>query len=186
MRTVRIMLALAVALSIAIPLSAQEKKAAKGKRAKLSPMARVLLRMDKFHTALEGLDLTAEQKEKLGKMIREELAPKLGDAIGKFRDILTEEQRTTVGESFRKAREAGKEGNDLILAIESSLTLTDEEKQKTDKVRQELAQFHREMAKKVMGILTPEQKGKMKKKMAPQGRKQGDKKAKPGEKKKKP
>jgi Spy/CpxP family protein refolding chaperone len=62
MKTVRITLALAVALSIAMSVMAQEKKAAKGKAAKLSPTARVMLRMGKLRGALEGLDLTAEQK----------------------------------------------------------------------------------------------------------------------------
>jgi len=182
MKTVRITLALATALLIAIPVMAQEKKTAKGKAAKISPIARVMLRMGKLHSALEGLDLTAEQKEKLGK-VREELGPKMRDAFGKLRGILTEEQRTAADESAKKAKEAGKEGKDLILAIESSVKLTDEQKEKTEKLAKEFSALSRGITKKIMGTLTPEQKEKVKKAMAPQGRKPRDKKDKPADKK---
>ncbi|MEE8451269.1 MAG: hypothetical protein V3R99_05115 [Thermoguttaceae bacterium] len=182
MKTVRITLALAIALSIAVPLMAQEKKTAKAKAAKISPIARVMLRMGKIRSAIEGLDLTAEQKEKLGKS-REQLGPKVGSVFGKLRDILTEEQRTASEEAGKKAREAGKEGRALIVAIEASVKITEEQQEKIDKVAKELGALNREMTRSIMGILTPEQKEKLKKALAPQPRKQGDKKDKPDEKK---
>jgi hypothetical protein len=75
-----------------------------------------------------------------------------------------------------------------MLVVESSLKLTDEQKEKTDKLGKEVwLPLSREMTKKVMAILTPEQKQKVKKAMAPKDRKQrkpGDKKEKPREQKK--
>ncbi len=172
MKTVRITLAMAVALSIAIPVMAQETKPDKGKAAKLSPTARVMLKMGKLREAIGGLDLSAEQEEKLDK-IREEFRPKMGVAFGKLRDILTEDQRTAAEKAAKKAREAGKKGRDLMLAIESSLNLTDEQKEKTDIVgKEEWGPLCHEMTKKIMAILTPKQKGKVKKAMAPEGRKE--------------
>jgi hypothetical protein len=74
-----------------------------------------------------------------------------------------------------------------MLAIESSLKLTDEQKEKTDKVGKEVwLPLRREMTKKVMAILTPEQKEKVKKAMARKGRnvrKRGEKKDRPSEQK---
>jgi Spy/CpxP family protein refolding chaperone len=172
MRTLRITLALAVALLIALPAAAQEKKARKGGARKLSPTAQLMLRIGRLREALEQVDLTAEQQEQLEK-IREELGPKMKESFGKMRDILTEEQRSTVEESMRKAREAGKEGRELVLAVESSIELTDEQKEKLAKVVVEMRPLHRQMMKKVMGILTPEQQEKVKEKMAPRVRKQG-------------
>ena len=84
---------MAIALSIAIPIMAQEKKAAKGKRAQLSQVARVMLRMGKLREALAEVDLTAEQKESLDK-VREELGPKMKEAFTELKEIFTEEQRT--------------------------------------------------------------------------------------------
>jgi Spy/CpxP family protein refolding chaperone len=172
------MLALAIALLIALPAAAQEKKAAKGKSKKISPTAQLMLRIGKLREALEELDVTTEQQEQLQK-IREELGPKMEAAFGKMREILTEDQHNTVRESMQKARDAGKEGRELVLAVESSIELTDEQKEKLDKVVEEMRPLHRQMMKKVMGILTPEQQEKMKEKMAPRAgkqRKKGEKK----------
>jgi len=181
MKTVRITLALAIALAITAPMMAQEKKAAKGKGTQISQIGRMMLRMEKLRTALGDLDLTAEQKEKLGK-IREELGPKIGDVFGKLKDILTEEQRTVSGEAAKKAHEAGKEGRAVIVAVESSVKITDEQQVKIDKLAEEFVPVNREMTKSIMGILTPEQKEKLKKALAPQPRKPSEKKDKPAEK----
>ena len=182
MKTVRITLAMAIALLIAIPVMAQEKKAAKGKRAQLSQVARVMLRMGKLREALTEVDLTAEQKESLDK-VREELGPKMKEAFTELKEIFTEEQRTAVEEASKQAKEAGKEGRAMMLAIESALKLTDEQKEKVDKAGKEVwVPLSRKMNRKVMAILTPEQKEKVKKAMAPKARKQ----RKPGDKKDKP
>ena len=92
MRTARILLAVTIALLLTVPATAaQEKKKKKAPAAKLSPTAQVFVRMDKLRTALEEMDLTAEQQEKR-KRIREEHGPKMKEVLDKMGDILTEEQ----------------------------------------------------------------------------------------------
>lgn len=182
MKTVRITLALAVALAMTAPLMAQEKKAAKGKGTKISPIARAMLRTGKIHDTLADLDLTAEQKEKLGK-IHKELGPKVGEVSAKLEDILTEEQLTAAGEAAKKAKEAGKEIRAGVVAIEAAVKATDEQKEKLDALAKELVTMNREMTKAIRGILTPEQKEKWKKALAPKVRKPREKKDKPAEKK---
>lgn len=174
MKTVRILLAMVVALAIAIPAMAQEKKDAKGK-GKISPTGQLMLRMGKLKEALEGLDLTAEQQENL-KKIHEEMGPKMKDIFGKMREILTEEQHKTAEDAAKKAKEAKKEGRAMILAIQAALKLSDEQQEKIDKLSEGLRPLNREMMKKVSAILTPEQQENLKKKMAPQPRKKGEKK----------
>ncbi|HYW79213.1 MAG TPA: hypothetical protein VE890_06520 [Thermoguttaceae bacterium] len=169
MKTVRITLALAMALAMTAPMMAQEK-AAKGKGSQLSPISRVLLRMGKIHDALQGLDLSAEQKEKLGKA-REEHGPKMKAFFDKLGEIFTEEQRNAAREAGAKATTAGKEGRDLFLAIEAAVKSTDEQKEKSGELAKELSALSREMTKSTMHILTPEQREKMKKALFPQGRK---------------
>jgi Spy/CpxP family protein refolding chaperone len=180
MKSVRIVLVMAFALSIAAAAAAQdsEKAKEKAKAPRLSPAAQAMLRMETLRTALESLDLTAEQKEKLGK-VREELGPKMKEAFEKMRDILDEEQRKTVQETAKKAQEAGKKGAAFFRAVESSLKLTDEQTQKMNKAGQEIAALQKQMMKGVMGVLTPEQREKIKEKMAAPAKKA----AKPGKKK---
>jgi len=180
MRTVRIMLAVAIALLITIPVAAQEKQKKKGKPAKISPISRAIMRMEKLRGALDGLDLTAEQEAKLGK-IREEIGPKVKKVFGQLREILTEEQRNACEESAKKAKESGKKGRAFFETVESAIKLTDEQKKKTDKVAPQILALHREILKKVAGVLTPEQQKKLKANMRPAGkkeRKDGDKKKK--------
>jgi Spy/CpxP family protein refolding chaperone len=160
---------MAVALSLATAVAAQDKAKEKGKPARLSPTARAMLGIERLRTALEGLDLTEEQKEKLQK-IREGVGPKMKEAFGKMRDILTEEQRNAAEESARKAKDAGKKGRDLMVAVESTLKLTDEQKEKMDKIGQDLLALQKDMMKEILGVLTTEQQAKIKEKMRPEGK----------------
>ncbi len=171
MRTVRIVLAMAVALSLATAVAAQDKakEKEKGRPARLSPTARAMLGIERLRTALEGLDLTEEQKEKLQK-VREGVGPKMKEAFGKMRDILTEEQRNAAEESARKAKDAGKKGRELMVAVESTLKLTDEQKEKMDKIGQDLLALQKDMMKEILGVLTTEQQAKVKEKMRPEGK----------------
>ena len=167
MKTVRIVLAMVVALSIAAAAVAQdsEKAKEKAKAARLSPAAQAMLRIERLREAVESLDLTAEQKEQLQK-VRQDLGPKMTEVVKKVRDLLTEEQRKTVEEVAKKAQEAGKKGAEVFRAVESSVKLTDEQTEKLNKVGQEIAALQKQMMKGVMGVLTPEQREKIKEKMA--------------------
>ena len=179
MRIVRTLLVGAVALLVATAVVAQEKPKKKGRRVKLSPTTQAVVRIDKLRGAMEELDLTDEQNEQL-KKLREKLGPQFKGVFGKMQDVLTEEQKIAGEEAMRAAKEAGKKGRDFFQAIEASLKLTDEQKEKMDKLAPEIRALQREMMKEIRGILTPEQQEKLKAKMQPPKKrkpKQGEKKA---------
>ena len=172
MRTARIVLVMAVTMLIAAPLLAQERKQGnEGRRGRGNPTRRALLMMERLQTAIGEMDLTAEQKEKLGK-VREEMGPKMKEIWGKVKEILTDEQRNAAEEVMKKNREAGKKGREAITAVEAAIKVTDEQKPKMDKVGEELLTLQREAVKKITEILTPEQREKLQEKMRPPRRRQ--------------
>jgi Spy/CpxP family protein refolding chaperone len=171
MKTVRIMLALAIGLLIAFPAAAQEKPKKRGKQWKLTPTSQIMLRMGKLREVIEELDLTAEQEGQLEK-IREELGPKMREVFGKMRELLTKDQRSAAETAMKEAQESGKEGRQFFVAIESAIKLTDEQKEQMAKIHEELVPIHRQMMRKVRGILTPEQQEKVKAKMRPNVKKE--------------
>jgi Spy/CpxP family protein refolding chaperone len=179
MRTVRTLLVVAVALLLATAVVAQEKPKKRGRRGKLSPTTQAVIRLDKLRTAMEELDLTEEQKQEL-KKLREKHGPKFKEIFDKMQDVLTEEQKAAGHEAMKEAKESGKEGREFFQAIEASLKLTDEQKEKMEKLAPEIRALQRETMKEIRGILTPEQQEKLKAKMNPPRKK----KAKQGEKKK--
>lgn len=171
MRTARILLAVTIALLLTVPaMAAGEKKEKKATRAKLSPVAQVFLRMDKLRTALEEMDLTAEQQEKL-KQIREEHGPKMKEPFDKMGDIFTQEQKDAAKAASEEAKKAGKKGRAFFVAVQAACTITDEQREKLDKLAPEFAALQRESAKAVRGVLTPEQQKVLREKLAPKRKK---------------
>jgi Spy/CpxP family protein refolding chaperone len=161
MKLVRIVLVMAVALAAAATVMAQEKE----KKGRLNPVSRVMLSMERFRTAVESLDLTEDQKEKL-KKIHEENGPKLKEILGKVHETLTEEQKKSLEDAMKTAKEAGKKGPEFFRSVEGAVKLTDEQKEKLEKVAPELGELAKETRKKVEEVLTPEQRQKLKDKMA--------------------
>ena len=173
MKLFRMTLAVAAVVCLAGALAAQEKPAGEGKGKgdgpRLSPVSQVFLRMERLRTALEGLDLSQEQKDKLAK-IREEAGPKMRESFEKMRDVLTEEQRTAVAEAGKKAKDAGKKGREMFLAVEASVKLTDDQKEKLKKIADELNAAWRENVGKIREVLTQEQRDKLREKMGRPGK----------------
>ncbi len=150
MRTVRIVLTLAVALVIAGSALAGEKR--KGKAAKKPPPPAIeALRM------IEKLDLTADQKDKIDQ-IRKECGPKVAEAQKKLDEILTPEQRRARAEAAKEAKAAGKKGKEAMQAIDEAMKLTDEQKEKIAQARKAMAALQKEIRGKVMEVLTEEQR----------------------------
>ena len=168
MRTARLILVTSVALAIAVPLMAQEKP--KRKPAKLSPTAQAMMRMMNLWETLKGLDLTDEQQEKL-KGIRDESGPKMKEIMEKMGEIVTEEQKKAFQDAAKKAKQEGKKARAFFVAVQSAGDLTDEQKEKLDKLAPEIQGVQRKMMKSIMGILTPEQKEMMKQKRGPRKKK---------------
>lgn len=176
MKTARFVSVMVLALLIAIPSSAQEKQAKKGKgpAVKITMVSQAFMRMKKLHDAVEGLDLTAEVEEKLAKL-RDEDGPKMKELLEKLGEIVTEEQKALAKEAGEKAKEAKKEGRQFFIAVEAAVKLTDEQKKKMDELGKEMLAMQRGAMKKVMAMLTDEQKEKVKKAMMPKPKKEGAK-----------
>lgn len=173
MKTVQLVLLMAMTLLISVPGSAQEKQTKKkGPAVKISQVSQAMLRMKKLHDALESLDLTADQEDALKKS-REENGPKMKEAFDKLKDILTEEQRAAAEKAMKDAKEAKMQDRQAIVAVERAVNATDEQKEKMDVVGKELLAMQRGIMKKAMGILTAEQQEKVKKAMMPAPKKEG-------------
>ena len=130
--------------------------------------------MEVLHEALEGLDLTEEQKA-AHKKLHEEMGPKMEAVLEGMKEILTEEQFAKVEEMGKKLKEEGVTGRKKYVMIQNAVKLTDEQKEKLAEPGKKLQALQRQMAKQVMAMLTPEQKEKIKAKMAPQRKKKAAK-----------
>ncbi len=155
MRTLRTCLLLAVAVLVALPVMAAEKKAA-AKKAPKCPAAAYVERM------LQGMTLTEDQKTKLGD-IQKEFGPQLVDLAKKRQAILTPEQRKAEAEASKAARAEGKKGKDFMKAVQDAIKPTDEQKGKLAEVQKERSALEKGLRDKVMGVLTTEQQQQIKK-----------------------
>ncbi len=164
MRKAGIGLVVAMAMLVAAVAVAQEKPKQKGKGPRLTPTSQAVVRIDRLRETLEGMDLTAEQKEKLT-ALRDKLGPKAGEILGRIRDVLTEQQRTAAEQAMKSAREAGKKGRDAMLEVEAAIQLTDAQKEQLKAIDPDLAALNKEVMKEVMSVLTAEQKATLKEKM---------------------
>lgn len=110
-----------------------------------------------------AITLDDAQKSKL-----EELKTKYADKLKAATDKakLTEEQTTAQRDAFRKARQEGKQGDELQKAVQSAVSLTDDQK----KGREELASLTRDIREAINGFLTDEQKTKLRELRQQRGR----------------
>ena len=138
---------LALAVLIAAPLSAADKKKKKGKKERKAPAA-VSARL------LKGLELTDEQKEQVA-ALNKEYGPKLADLQKKL--ALSPEQRKAGAEARKKAKEDGTKRKEAAKAVAAALNLSEAQKE-AQKERQALT---REIRGKFVALLTPEQKAKV-------------------------
>ena len=125
-----------------------------------------MLRIDHFKSAVEGLDLSADQKEKLGK-IRDDLETKRQAIHEKLAAVLSDDQKQIAKDTMESAKQSGKKGREFYQSLEASLKLTDEQKQKMEPIGKELQSLATDIEKQVMEVLTPEQKEKLQQEMGP-------------------
>src|SRR5208282_1887325 len=138
------------------------------KGAKLSLLAQTMLRIDRIKSAVEGLDLSDDQKEQLGK-VRDGFEPKREAIQEKVAEVLTEDQKQNVKDAMESAQQSGKKGRELYQSLEASVKLTDEQKQKIEPIGKELQSLVNETMKQVREILTLEQKAKLQETLAAGG-----------------
>ncbi len=155
---VRTLLSLSLAIVIAMPLVAQEKKARK-ERKKPDPAAGILKKLEKA-------ELSEEQVAKI-KTLAAATAEKTKAARAKA--ALTDEQKAAI----KKAREEGKKGEELRKVV----TLNEEQKAAMKEARE----IQAAMMKEVLGLLTAEQKEKagIKERGKRGGKKGGERKPRP-------
>jgi Spy/CpxP family protein refolding chaperone len=103
----------------------------------------------------ESLGITDEQKSKLAEL-KKKYEDKLKAAGDKAK--LTEEQTAKQREAFGKLRDSGKSFAEMREAVAKELNLTDDQK----KGREELAAITADITKDIEGLLTDEQKSKLK------------------------
>ena len=161
MKVLTTVLALAVSLAIVGTLSAQEKK--KGKRPERPAAGKVdLMRV------FRGLDLSAEQVEKL-KALMKEYAPKYKAIAEKREKILTPEQKKARAEARKEAIKDKKTRREVEEAGRAAMKITDEQKAAMAEVRKEMQATYKEMLAKGLEYLTPEQREKIKQRLENRG-----------------
>jgi len=159
MRTVAAPLTLLLALVfVSSAWSAEERKGGEGRRSG----ARFSGFSDFFIKAIEGLDLTADQKAKL-----EEIKKESAEVNKKREGVLTQEQKDASKKAREEAEKAGKSRRDAFRAGMEAVKLTDEQKAKYA----EIAKQGEQIRQKLMGLLTDEQKAALKAKMPQRGEK---------------
>jgi Spy/CpxP family protein refolding chaperone len=157
MRVVRVVLILAVALLMALPVLAQEKKKREGKRGGPG--------FDPLAMMLRDLNLSDEQKAKV-EDVKKEFGPKLAEVRKKMDGVFTEENKKDRAEAEKAAKDAGKSPREVAAAARDAVKLTDEQKTKLAEVRKTMEEVNKDMREKVMSILTPEQKEQVEKRIA--------------------
>lgn len=155
MRTVRTGLVLVLALLIAAPLLAGEKKGKKAPKPAPCPAKAFADRM------LKDITLTDEQKAKLGELCKE-FGPKLAALNKEKMGILTDEQKKARSAAEKEAKAAGKKGKEMYDAVNAAVKLTDDQKEKTDKINKESAALNKELGGKIRDFLTDDQKAQLK------------------------
>jgi hypothetical protein len=112
------------------------------------------------------IELSEEQKTKLAD-IEKKFSEKWKAAQDKAQ--LTEEQRRARREASQKARQEGKQGEELRAAVNAAVSLTDDQK----KGQEEATALRKEIGEAVQGILTDEQKARLKELREQRGRRGG-------------
>lgn len=153
-----------------------EKKPADKKPDEKKPGAKVNV-VDSSFTFPKGIELSADQKEKVA-ALKKEYAPKIEESFKGVNKIMTPERRKARQEAEKQAKADGKKGKELQAAVAEAVKLTDDEKQIVANHNKLLGEIN----KKKLELLTAEQKEKLK----PKDKKPADKKPadkKPDEKK---
>ena len=128
-----------------------------------------MVQIEKLHAALKKMDLTEDQQAKI-KELHTAAEPQMKSAVKQIMEIVGEEKMKQVQKISQEGKEAGKTPWQVAVAVEAALKLDDEQQEKLAKIGKELTTVQRGISKKVNGILTAEQKEKLKAEMAPKNR----------------
>ncbi len=106
---------------------------------------------------LDGVDLTAEQKEKV-EALKLEVGRKLAEVNKKIQELFTQEQRKLRAEIATKGKAEGKTPQEIRKLQDEAVELTPEQKEKFAELMGMRREIHEQLAKRLLDILTPEQK----------------------------
>lgn len=143
-------------LVLVCSVQAEDKKKKKPGKGKKNPVAALF-------TFPKKVEATEEQTAKLNEL-KAEYGPKIEEAQKAVNGILTAERKQAQQKAMKEARAAGKKGKELRQAVAAALNLTPEEKKALGKANKARASLIKEINAKKMGLLTDEQKEKIKKK----------------------
>ncbi len=128
---------------------------------------------ERLTTAVQKLDLTAEQKGKI-EALKTEYGPKLKAIHEKAENILTAEQKTARDEAMKAARDAtGDARRDAYRKVRDAVKLTDDQKKAMEPVTKEGRELMEKARPAVMAVLTDEQKTKLRESMPGRGGRSG-------------
>jgi Spy/CpxP family protein refolding chaperone len=113
---------------------------------------------------LRGLNLSTEQKAKFGQIMKE-FGPKFKEASEKMSSVYTDEQKAAIKEAVQKARDDGKNFQEIRKVVENAVKLTPEQQTKFDDAKKDIESVQKDLREKMMDILTPEQKEQVEKKL---------------------
>jgi hypothetical protein len=117
-------------------------------------------RPDQQFFTLPGIEFSQEQQAKV-EAIRKEFLPKLTENQRKWAGVITAEQVRARQEAFQKARDAGKEGQELRDAVEAAVKLTAEQKKQQATLLEERNKLVSGIRDQLTALLTDEQRAKL-------------------------
>ncbi|MCE9528423.1 MAG: hypothetical protein K8R36_20460 [Planctomycetales bacterium] len=148
----RLFLALGLLALVGIAFGAQDAKKEKKGKGGGDPTAAIKKK-------LESVDLSAEQKEKIDKIVAEH-GPKLKAAAEKVAASLTDEQRKARAEANKAAKAAGKKGKEANDEALAAMKLTDDQKKAFNEATKAQQEASQALNKAISEVLTPEQREK--------------------------
>ena len=148
------LLVLTLAVLIATPALAADKKKKKKRKGRKTPVA---VKVPK------GIELTVDQKKQVA-AINKEFGPKLAEVQKAVNGVIRKEQRQARNAANKKAKADGVKGKARQAAIQAALNLSDEQKAKMKELTKKRQDVQKAARAKFVEILTDEQKAKLPKK----------------------
>jgi hypothetical protein len=108
---------------------------------------------------LPGIEFSQDQQAK-AEEIRKEYSPKIAETQRKWNDVITVEQEEARREAFQKARDAGKQGQELRDAVDAAVKLTDEQQKQQAAIQEERNKLVAEIRTRLISLLTEEQRSR--------------------------
>lgn len=130
--------------------------------------------ISRLTAAIDKLDLTSDQKEKIADL-KKEYEPKFKELRGKMTELLTDDQKKALKEGQKKIQEAtDQQGRrEAMQDLRSAVTLTSDQQAKMREIGRKVQPLVQEATQKLRDVLTDEQKTKLQELMPNRGGRRG-------------